>query len=62
MLAGLLHPQHAAGALLAEQPIPYSHQASGGMQWQVADAIGIQADYVYQGARHVLTRTVPTRT
>ena len=35
--------------------IPYSHQASGGAQWQLANDIGIQADYVYQGARHVLS-------
>ena len=53
--ARLLYPQHAASALLAEQSDSYSHQASGGVQWQLANDIGIQADYVYQGARHVLS-------
>ena len=35
--------------------MPYSHQASIGFERQIGDTIGIQADYVYQGTRHVLS-------
>jgi hypothetical protein len=35
--------------------MPYSHQLSIGVERQIGETMGIQADYVYQGGRHLLS-------
>lgn len=55
MLAGCYIRNTQQALYWPNNQIPYSHQASGGVQWQMSNHIGIQADYVYQGARHVLS-------
>jgi len=39
--------------------IPYSWQGSVGLQRQLAETIGIQADYTYTGSRHILVSPDP---
>ena len=43
----------SAGDPMAQ--VPYSWQASGGVQRQVGDVVSVQADYVFTGVRHEQT-------
>jgi hypothetical protein len=36
----------------ADAQVPYSHQASAGVQRQLGDTMAFQADYIYSGERH----------
>jgi hypothetical protein len=56
MLAGCFvqsTPQAVYGA--APNSMPYAHQVSLGFERQIGSSVAYQADYVYQGSRHVLS-------
>jgi hypothetical protein len=55
MLAGCYVQNTQQAAYGPGNSMPYSHQASIGFERQVADTMGVQVDYVYQGGRHLLS-------
>jgi Carboxypeptidase regulatory-like domain/TonB dependent receptor len=55
MLAGC-YVQNTTQAFYSQgDSMPYSHQASIGFERQIAQTMSVQADYVYQGGRSLLT-------
>ena len=62
VLASLCSVSNVPGCLRRELPftifgpwaeIPYSYQASVGVQWQLASTMAVDADYIYTGERQV---------